>query len=143
MGNEIKGSLVMRKVLVDSDVVIDFLRQPKKETLLRALLEDKKKKIFIAAVSITELWKGKSVEKKEKRQRVERFLKKVKLVVADRKISQQAGDLLRKCPFLMLGDSLIAATCLVKGFRLATFNKKHFQEIKNLKFYSAEWKRGE
>lgn len=125
--------MVMEKILVDTNVIIDYLRQPKIETLLGTLLKDKKKTVFIAAVSITELWKGKSIEKKEKRQRVERFLRKVKLEVADKKISQKAGDLLRKHPLLMLGDALVAATALEREAFLCTFNRTHFEKISDLK----------
>ena len=126
----------MKKVVVDTDVLIDYLRQIEKETFFKSLLSNKKLKVLIAAVSITELWKGESIKKKKEKQKVKDLLERVKVVLAGKQISQKSGELLRKYNHLMLADALVSATAIEKKASLATFNQKHFSLIKEVKLFA-------
>ena len=119
-------------LLLDTDILIDYLRQAEKETLFTKICK-KHSTLYISGITITELWAGKSIEKKMEKQKAERLLGKLKIVIANTKISKKAGDLLRKYQQFTIADALIAATAIDKKTKLATFNKKHFENIKGLK----------
>ena len=130
----------MQRVVLDTNILIDFLRQPKKATLFRRLLQKKKLKILLPAVVLTELYVGKSAARASGERRVKNILKKVDLVLADQKISRRAGVLMREYPHLYLADALVAATALKEKAHLCTFNRSHFKEISGLKFFAREKK---
>lgn len=50
----------MKQLVVDTDIVIDYLRQPRKQTFFKNLLQDKSLKVFLPAICLTELYIGKS-----------------------------------------------------------------------------------
>lgn len=129
----------MKKLLVDTDILIDCLRQPRKKTLFKNLISKKKYKISIATVTITELWRGKSIERKKERMKVNRLLKKVGVCFTNEKISKKAGELLRNYSHLMLADSLVSATAIINRCSLVTFNQKHFEKIKKLSVFQIKF----
>lgn len=55
-------------------------------------------------------------------------------VPADKLISQQAGFLIREYSNLGTADAIVAATALSIKAKLATRNKKDFEEIEGLRF---------
>lgn len=126
----------MKKVVVDTDVVIDYLRQPRKETLFKKLFGDKVLQILLPAVCLTELYVGKSVAKPREEARLKRAINKTELVLADKKISKRAGILMRDYSNLYLGDALVAATALEETAPLCTFNRTHFEGISDLDLFS-------
>ncbi|OGD54845.1 hypothetical protein A3J78_00830 [Candidatus Beckwithbacteria bacterium RBG_13_35_6] len=126
----------MKKLVVDTDIIIDYLRQINQETLLKGFLQNKNLKIYIAAIAITELWKGDNITKLQEKNQVEGLLSKLKIIIADKKISQKAGEILRKYHHLMLADALVAATAIVENAELVTFNKKHFNKVEKMKLYN-------
>lgn len=68
-------------------------------------------------------------------QEIEELPEIFELSLADKAICQKAGFLLRDYPNLDLADALVAATALVLDAKLATRNKKDFDDIKGLKFF--------
>ena len=125
----------MKKIVVDTDVVIDYLRQPRKKTLFKNLTQSKNLKIFLPAICLTELYVGKSITRPKEEKKLKRVIEKVKLVLADKNISQKAGILIRNYPNLYLADALVATTAIEKKAPLCTFNKIHFEKILGLKFF--------
>lgn len=123
----------MKKIVLDTDVLIDFLRQPQKLTLFSKLLGDKKLEILLPAVVLTELYIGESAARANQKKRLEAVFRRTKLVLADKDISKRAGVLMRDFPHLYLADALVAATALEKKALLCTFNKSHFEKILSLK----------
>lgn len=127
----VSHKLEMKKVVVDTDIIIDYLRQPRKQTLFKKLV--KNFKIILPAVCLTELYTGKSAAKPKEESRLKRTVRKTKLVLADKSISKRAGILIRNYPNLYLADALVAATALEEKTPLCTFNKPHFENISGLK----------
>lgn len=123
----------MKKTVVDTDIIVDYLRQPRKQTLFKKLTQDKNLKILLPAVCLTELYIGKSAAKLKEENRLKRAVKKTKLVLADKKISKRAGILIREYPNLYLADALVAATALEEKALLCTFNRAHFESISGLR----------
>lgn len=126
------------KIVLDTNVIIDFLRQPKKITIFRKLLQEKKFKILFPAVILTELYIGKSSAKASGQKKLREVLRKTEIILADEEISKKAGILMRKHSNLYLADALVAATALKEEAFLCTFNKAHFEKIPALKLFSWE-----
>lgn len=123
----------MKKTVVDTDIIVDYLRQPRKRTLFKRLSQDKNLKILLPAVCLTELYIGQSAAKLKEENRLKRTVKKTKLVLAGKNISKRAGILIREYPSLYLADALVAATALEEKALLCTFNRAHFESISGLR----------
>lgn len=126
----------MQKVIVDSDIVIDFTRAAK--PLLRNLFKQqssKKLKLFVPSVVVTELISGRETRQEPKLKLLEELLKKMEYVTMDYDISKGTGVLLRDNQPIELADAIVASTALSLNAKLATRNKKHFATVKNLKFF--------
>ncbi len=126
----------MKRIVVDTNVIVDYLRQPRKETLFKKLVKDGNLKILLPAVCLTELYVGKSAIRPKEEARLKRAVGKTKLVLANKKISKRAGVLMREYSNLYLGDALVAATALEEKAPLCTFNRTHFEGISGLELFS-------
>lgn len=119
--------------LVDSDVLIDYLRgfENARKFLLKA---NEGKLLLISVVSVVEIFSGKETRGEEKKDRIEEFLENFEIIELDARIAKYAGELRRdyQKPF---ADMIIAATAIFLGISLATKNIKHFEGIKNLELH--------
>ncbi len=130
----------MEKILIDTDVIIDFLRGHKKRiATLFIRVERKEIKAFISQISIVELYAGEDIEDKDKEIVILRLLAFFGIIPIDINLGKLAGRLKRKYR-LGLADSIIAASALESKLKLFTFNTKHFKDIPNLKIYSLNGK---
>lgn len=136
MGQNGEGK--MKQVVVDTDILIDYLRQPRKKTLFKKLTQDKTLKVILPSVCLTELYIGKSSAKPKEEARLKRAISKTKLVLADKDISKRAGILIRNYSNLYLADALVAATSLEEKAPLCTSNKAHFENISGLELLDYE-----
>jgi len=125
----------MNKFLVDSDVMIWFLRGRKPAMDLFY----KMKRIGIplcSPVSIVEVLAGIKAGEEDA---TENFLNFFDAIPVDREIAQTAGWLAseQKTKGIIMGlnDAIIAATCLVDNLILITYNQKHYKSIKGLQMY--------
>ena len=129
----------MQKVVIDSDIIIDFTR--KASTFLSSLLErhyEKEVKLFVSASVVMELMAGTETTNKSKLQDLEEFFNKVQVIPLDYFLASQAGFLIRDYKKLGFADAIVAATVLSLGGKLATRNKKDFQDIKGIKFFNGK-----
>lgn len=114
----------MKKVLIDTDVLINFLRgrQAAKEFLL-SVLEDST--LYCSVITIAEIHAG---MREHEREKTAELIDSLNVVDLTRHIAEKAGAYKRdeKKQSLELDDSLIAATAFVKGAVLATCNAKHY-----------------
>jgi len=114
----------MKCVIVDTDVLINFLRgQEKARTYLAALLAEAE--ISCSAISVAEIHAG---MKEHERAKTEELLDSLSVVDVTRQIAERAGTYRRdiRSHSLELDDCLIAATAYVKKAALATGNAKHY-----------------
>lgn len=114
----------MTKVLVDTDILINFLRG--KETArnyLDSLLEDST--IYCSAITIAEIFSGMKEHEEEK---TNALIESLNIIEVTLEIAEKAGSYRRtqKKQSLELDDCLIAATAFHKGAILATGNGKHY-----------------
>ena len=125
----------MVKYLIDSDIIIWFLRGRKE---IVELFEELQKSGVLAcsSISIVEVQLG--VRKKEQKVTTD-FLNSLEVYPIGKEIANYTGNLIReykkKGITVKLTDSIIAATCLLYNLTLVTLNLKHYP-FKNLKIYS-------
>lgn len=127
----------MQKITVDSDIIIDHLRNA--NSILEDILNQvRQKKVQAALPSVvyTEIHSGQETKNTSRLKFIEELLSKLDFIEASEKISLLAGQLLRDYPTLKIADAIVAATALSLNAKLATRNKKDFAGIKNLKFLS-------
>jgi len=114
----------MRKVLVDTDILINFLRgREKVRGYLFSLLEESI--IYCSVISIAEIHAG---MKEHEREKTSEIIDSLNIVDVTRDIAEKAGNYKRdeRKQILELDDCFIAATAFVKGAVLATGNSKHY-----------------
>jgi len=118
----------MPTVLIDTDVAIDFLRGiPYAQPLLTRVWADGR--AVISVLSVYELTAG--MRDREKTA-THNFINACVIEQVTTEIAIKAGELSRryraKGVTLTSLDCLIAATALVKGYKIATRNVKHYPE---------------
>jgi len=118
-------------IIFDTDVLIWILRG-KREVIEKAkqIIEDTNGYVYITPVQIAEVYAG---ARKKEIPDIEKLLNSFRHVEINNEIGKLAGELMgkyRKSHNVELADSLIASCCIVYGFKLWTFNKKHYPMIK-------------
>lgn len=120
-----------KEVLVDSDIIIDHLRE-QSETL-KQLSEEYS--IAISTVVAFELYYG-SFKGGNSEDKIQELLTNMRLVSFNNKQARRAAKLRAKLESggnpLEIRDVFIAATALANKLPLATRNKKHYQRISDL-----------
>lgn len=117
-------------IVIDTSVVIDFLRRGQKEKTLLYLLAGQQ--LFVSIITHAELYAGKSVwEKQKAKNELDILFAGLEIVPLTKNISTEAGRIRAKYGINLI-DSIIAATALSKKAPLATFNTRHFSKIKGL-----------
>jgi hypothetical protein len=120
----------LASLLIDSDVVIDYLRnKPEAVTYLDGLANP----LFLSVINVAELYVG--VRNASERAKIDRFILAFTVLPVDQAIAVIGGLLRRdygKTYGTGLADALIAATAQTQKLRLVTLNKKHFPMISDI-----------
>ena len=114
----------MKKIVVDTDVLIDFLRGGKKvQVFLLSAVEESV--IYCSAITVAEIHAG---MRESERRKTTDLIDSLNIVDVTREIAEKAGAYRRheKRKSIELDDCLIAATAFIKGAFLATRNVKHY-----------------
>ena len=122
-------------VVLDTNIIIEHLRQPKtKESTLIKLVKKKPKEVLaISIITIQELYEGKSTKDQAKEQALLATISPLKILPYTYEVAQLAGEIARDLNrAIELADAAIAATAILSGAQLLTLNKKDFLGIKNL-----------
>ena len=120
----------MSGVLIDTDVLIDFLRGL---TLAKTFIEGLASPIYISTITVAELHVG--VRNGKERAALTTFLDSLALLPLDAETAAEGGLLRRdygSSHGIGLNDALIAATALKHKLELATLNAKHYPMVKRL-----------
>jgi tRNA(fMet)-specific endonuclease VapC len=125
----------MNKVLIDTSVIIDYLRRPdKKKALLFKYFTKTNYQAVVALTTVAELWAGKSMARKKVRLKVGQILNRCQIVFPDLKTAKLTGKLIRDLNYeLAFQDAQIAALAIQFDLPVLTLNQKHFKSIKDLK----------
>lgn len=120
----------MAQFLIDTDVLIDYLRA-KSESV--TYLESLTQPLTISAVTVAELYAG--VRDGAERVVLENFIGSFQVRAVDEEIAARAGILRRdfgKSHGTGLADAIIAATAEELQANLVTLNKKHFPMLEDV-----------
>lgn len=121
------------KLLVDTDVLIDFLRgKPLAQEILESAVSTCT--AAISVVTIAEIVAG--MRPSEEKQ-TDEFLKGFEIIPVSEGIARLAGNLRNRHKRVLLPDCLIAATALSEGAALLTFNGRDYP-FTGLSFYSGK-----
>ena len=124
----------MNKILIDTSVIVDFLRRPdRKNTPLYKIAN---KHLYISIIVHAELYAGEKIwEEKAKRLALEKVLSDISILRLTTEISELAGRIKAYTNDITLADAIIAATAISKDLPLATLNIKDFEKIDGLKLF--------
>ncbi|MBM4081390.1 MAG: type II toxin-antitoxin system VapC family toxin [Planctomycetes bacterium] len=112
------------RVLLDADVLIDYLRDVPEAV---AYLESLEGVLLVSVITVAELYAG--VRDGQERAKLDAFINAFDIVMLDREMAIKGGLYRRdyaKSHDTGLADALIAATAEARKARLVTLNKKHF-----------------
>lgn len=114
----------MKNVLIDTDILINFLRgrEKAKEFLTSLINEDT---IYCSVITVAEIFAG---MKESEREETTGLIDSLNVISVNREIAEKAGHYKKtqKSHELELDDCLIAATAFIKNAVLATGNGKHY-----------------
>lgn len=126
----------MKKILVDTDVLIDFTKGKDKDLfILLQLQSEGKVELYITPVNIAEFVNDKQLKTSAKLQKAKEFLHFFSVSDVTSSIGFLAGEYLREGAVQFLGDALIAATSVSASLHLMTRNRRHFTAVTRLSFY--------
>lgn len=111
-------------LLIDTDVVIDYLRSQADAV---AYIEELTSRQFLSAITVAELYAG--VRDGAERTALDAFITAFDVVLIDEAIAVKGGLYRRsysKSHNVGLADALIAASAEACGATLVTLNRKHF-----------------
>lgn len=114
----------MKSTLVDTDILINFLRGKRRaRDFLAILLEESG--IFCSVITVAEIAAGMRPAEED---RTKAFLGQIEVLDVTREIAEKAGYYKRNARghHLELDDCLVAATAFVHRAVLATGNGKHY-----------------
>lgn len=120
----------MSRLLIDTDVLIDFLRGLEQAKDFIASLPEQ---AYVSAITVAELHVG--VRNGKERAVLTEFLDTLDTIALDAETAANGGLLRRdygKSHGVGLNDALIAATAINKRLQLVTLNEKHYPMVKNL-----------
>lgn len=121
----------MKKILIDTSVLIEFLRVKKKKTLYEEILAGKRQPV-VSFITPAELWADKSAwESKSKTKLLETLLAGIEIIFPTLSTLKLSGRLRAKHQISLL-DAFVAAYAIEKKLPLATLNVKDFKGIKEL-----------
>jgi predicted nucleic acid-binding protein len=125
----------MKSVFVDTNIIIDFTKGHNRQLQpLLKLQQHQQVELCTNPVVIAEFFTDKNLTTASMFKQARDFFSFFRCLPIDNHIGLLAGQLLRRYR-LVLGDGLIAATCLAHHLLLATQNTRHFRSVKGLKFY--------
>ena len=119
------------KYLVDTDILIDFLRG---NAEAKQFVKEYVDIMGISSITVAELYSG--VREGKEREYLDAFFNMITVLPVDNRIAVQGGLFRRdymKSHGTGFADSIIAATSRIHGVMLCSLNRKHFPMIKNLK----------
>ena len=131
------------RTIIDTDVLVDLLRNKKETLAFVSKLEAKKFLLATTAVNAFELYYGahKSATPEKGIQSTETLLKRLVLLPLTTRSAQKAAhiyaELGKKGQPIGLRDTFIGGIALTRGYSVATRNVEHFKKIRGLHIINA------
>ena len=126
-----------RKICLDTDIIIDYLKETKETENLMKKLYNKFDEIVLTTVTIYELLVGVEYLGGKDRDDVETVIRNSSILLLDEIASREAAkitaELKKSGQQIGIADELIAAICKTYDICLLTKNIGHFQRVRDLK----------
>jgi len=119
-----------KRILIDTDVVVDFLRGYDKAI---AYLKNYPSEIALSSIVVAELYAG---VRDDEREKLDEFVSLFPVLPITPEIAKAGGPLKRdyhRSHGVGLADALMAATAVSENAELKTLNTKHYPMLKGLK----------
>ena len=119
-----------KQILVDTDVIVDFLRGYTKAI---SYVENHSAEIVLSSIVVAELYAG---VRDDERARLDDFVTLFPILPITSEIAKAGGLFKRdyhKSYGIGLADALMAATAVTENAELKTLNTKHYPMLKGLK----------
>jgi tRNA(fMet)-specific endonuclease VapC len=126
------------RTIIDTDILIDFLRNRKESVEFITQLEKKKAILSSTAINAFELYYGahKSKQSTQTLQATKNLLDRLVLFPLTLRSAQKAGHIYAELELkgnpIGLRDTFIAAIALTRRCSIATKNITHFKKVKDL-----------
>jgi predicted nucleic acid-binding protein len=126
------------RTIIDTDILIDFLRNRKESVEFVSQLEEKKTILSSTAINAFELYYGahKSKQSTQTLQATKNLLDRLVLFPLTPRSAQRAGHIYAELELkgnpIGLRDTFIAAIALTRRCSIATKNIGHFKKVKDL-----------
>jgi len=127
----------MKRILVDTSIIIDFFRsKDKAKSLFYQVFSKSKHQAVITLITVTELWAGKSMRQKAAIEVAKELIGNCEILFPDLEIAQETGRILRETDYqVSFQDAQIAALAKKNKLPVLTLNLKDFKKIKRLKLF--------
>jgi tRNA(fMet)-specific endonuclease VapC len=138
------GKMDTAKTIIDTDILIDLLRNKKEAVAFVAALEEKKIELTTTVINAFELHYGahKSRQPQKNLQATKKLLSRMDVLPLTPRSAQKAGhiyaQLEAKDQTIGLRDTIIGAIALTREQSVATRNTEHFKKINDLKIISPQ-----
>ena len=125
------------KIVVDSSIIIDYLRGGKKwDDFISAVETEQDPQLFLPTIVIFELYSDTSTKNIKKLQEMIYFISQFERIDLNEHIARLAGELSRDASQrIQAPDYIIAASPISTNAQVVTLNKKHFEQIPNINLY--------
>lgn len=127
-------------VVIDSDIIIEFLRDNKQIVEKIKYFNKENIEIYSTTINTFELFRGFINYKKDSLEAFNDFLNNLVILDFDVNASKKAAEIFEylkaKGEVLDIADIMIASIVLVNNETLLTNNKKHFSRISELRLES-------
>ena len=114
----------MKKILVDTDILIDYLRG---QNDALEFIKSNARSIVLSAITVAELYAG--IKSEHEKTVLGQFISLFPVMPVSQEIAMTGGlmrNQFRRSHGVGLADAIIAATCQIHGLSLRTLNLKHF-----------------
>ncbi|PJE62870.1 hypothetical protein COU88_02695 [Candidatus Roizmanbacteria bacterium CG10_big_fil_rev_8_21_14_0_10_39_6] len=127
----------MKRLLLDTSIIIDFLRQKQKQQTYLYMLSNED--LYVSIITHTELYAGGSVwEKTSAQNELKDLFSGITILSLEYEISCLAGKFKALHYSMSLIDCIIAATACIHTFTLVTLNMKDFVKIEGITLFDIE-----
>ncbi|HHE38178.1 MAG TPA: type II toxin-antitoxin system VapC family toxin [Candidatus Cloacimonetes bacterium] len=117
-------------LLIDTDILVDYLRGEKQAI---SFLENLEQKLVLSSVNVAELYSG--VRKGKEEEILKIFLQAFEIIPVTDELAIKGGFFRRdflKSHGIGLADAIVAATAEMFHCELTTLNRKHYPMIKDV-----------
>lgn len=121
----------MKNIVIDTDILVDFLRGFEKTKNYLERIGNEENIVYFSAITEAELIRGKECSKIERRAEILKILSHFAKVSVSNEIALKAGDFARIYN-VETADAIVAATAFIMKADLMTRNLSDYGKIKEI-----------